>query len=269
MEGRVRRRFENQVVWITGASSGIGAALAEAFGREGAKLVLSARRRAELDQVAAKCGGAPFVLPLDLAQADTFPAAVAAVLERFPRIDVLVHNGGISQRALVKDTQLEVDRRIMEVNYFGAVALTKAVLPSMSQAKAGQIVVVSSVMGKIGTPQRSAYAASKHALHGFFDCLRAEVTGDGIVVTLVCPGYIRTEISKNALIGDGSATNKTGDDIAAGYPADRTAQQILAAVRARKSEVYVGALGKERLALLVKRFTPGLLESIVRNAAPK
>lgn len=269
MEGRVRRRFENQVVWITGASSGIGAALAEAFGREGAKLVLSARRRAELDQVAAKCAGEPFVLPLDLAQSDTFPTAVAAVLERFPRIDVLVHNGGISQRALVQDTQLDVDRRIMEVNYFGTVALTKAVLPAMSQAKSGQIVVVSSVMGKIGTPQRSAYAASKHALHGFFDCLRAEVSDNGLAVTLVCPGYIRTEISKNALTGDGTPTNTIGENIAAGYPADRTAQQIIKAVHERKSEVYVGALGKERLALLLKRLTPGLLESILRSAAPK
>ena len=265
----MRRRFEDKVVWITGASSGIGAALAEAFAREGAKLVLSARRRAELDAVAAKCGGEVLVLPLDLAESDSFSAAVGTVLERFPSIDVLVHNGGISQRALVHDTQLDVDRRIMEVNYFGTVALSKAVLPSMLKAKAGHFVVVSSVMGKIGTPKRSAYAASKHALHGFFDCLRAEVTSEGLFVTLVCPGYIRTEISKNALTGDGSPTNNMGDDIASGYPADRTAQQILDAVQSHKSEVYVGALGKERLALLLKRLTPGLLEAILRNSAPK
>lgn len=265
----MQRRFENKVVWITGASSGIGAALAQAFGREGAKLVLSARRRAELDQVAASTGGETLVLPLDLAQADTFPAAVATVLERYPQIDVLVHNGGISQRAYVKDTKLDVDRRLMEVNYFGTIALTKAVLPSMLQAKSGHFVVVSSVMGKIGTPKRSAYAASKHALHGFFDCLRAEVSDDGIVVTLVCPGYIRTDISKNALTSDGSPTNQHGEDIQAGYPADRTAEQILAAVHARKSEVYVGAFSKERLALLLKRFTPGILESVVKGAAPR
>jgi len=265
----VQRRFENKVVWITGASSGIGAALAQAFGREGAQLVLSARRRAELEQVAASSGGDPLVLPLDLAQSDTFPGAVAAVLERFPRVDVLVHNGGISQRALVQDTQLDVDRRIMEVNYFGTVALTKAVLPAMLKAKTGHFVVISSVMGKIGTPKRSAYAASKHALHGFFHCLRAEVTDDGLHVTLVCPGYIRTEISKNALTGDGSPTHWEGEDIASGYPADRTAQQILAAVHAQKSEVYVGALGKERLALLLKRFTPGVLEHMLRTAVPK
>jgi dehydrogenase/reductase SDR family protein 7B len=265
----MRRRFENKVVWITGASSGIGAALAEAFAREGAKLVLSARRRAELDDVAAKCRGETLVLPLDLAQSDTLASAAATVHERFPRVDVLVHNGGISQRAFVQDTQLDVDRRIMEVNYFGAVALTKAVLPSMLKAKAGHFVVVSSVMGKIGTPKRSAYAASKHALHGFFDCLRAEVSGKGLFVTLVCPGYIRTEISLHSLTGDGSPTDQIGENIASGYPADRTAEQILDAVHARKSEVYVGALGKERLALLLKRLTPGLLESMLRDAIPK
>jgi dehydrogenase/reductase SDR family member 7B len=265
----MQRRFENKVVWITGASSGIGAELAQAFAREGAKLVLSARRRSELDEVAAKAGGEPFVLPLDLTQSDTFSGAVAAVLERFPRIDIVVHNGGISQRALVKDTQLDVDRRIMEVNYFGAIALTKAVLPAMLAAKTGHFVVVSSVVGKIGTPQRSAYAASKHALHGFFDSLRAEITSSGLFVTLICPGFIRTEISKNALKGDGSATSRHDEDITSGHPADLTAQQILAAVHAHKSEVYVGAPGKERLALLLKRFTPTLLESIVRNVSPK
>src|SRR5690606_32867966 len=112
-------------------------------------------------------------------------------------IDIVVHNGGVSQRSLAHETRLEVDRRIMEVNYFGTVALTKALLPSMLQAKSGHFVVVTSVMGKIGTPQRSAYAASKHALHGFFDCLRAEVADHGLFVTLICPGYIQTDVSKN------------------------------------------------------------------------
>lgn len=256
-------------MWITGASSGIGAALAEAFAREGATLILSARREAELEQVAAACEGAPFVLPLDLAQPESFPPLVDAVLQRFGHVDIVVHSGGISQRALVKDTVLDVDRRLMEVNYFGAVALTKAVLPAMLAAKRGHFVVVSSVMGKIGTPLRSAYAASKHALHGFFDCLRAETTDDGLSVTLICPGYIRTDVSKNALTGDGSPTNKEGVDIAAGYPADRAALQILDAVHGKAHEAYVGALGKERLALALKRFAPAILHAMVRKAIPK
>ena len=178
--------FSGQVVWITGASSGIGEALTLAFAKCGAKLVLSARRRDELERVAAKCGAADvFVLPMDLAKSDHFDALAAQVLERFGRIDVVVHNGGVSQRALVKDTQMEVHRRVMEVNYFGTVALTRAVLPAMLAARRGQFVVISSVAGKLGTPLRAAYCASKHALHGFFDCLRAEVWRHNVAVLVV------------------------------------------------------------------------------------
>lgn len=263
------RRFENKVVWITGASSGIGAALAVAFAAEGARLVLSARRREELEQIAAKCGGEVFVLPLDLARPDTFESLTQEVIARFGGVDVMVHNGGISQRALVKDTVMDVHRRLMEVNYFGAVGLTRALLPSMLAKKTGQFVVISSVLGKIGTPLRSSYAASKHALHGFFDCLRAEVTDAGLHVTIICPGYVQTDVSKNALTADGTPTNQTGTDIANGHPADATALQIVDAIAAKKSEVYVGALGKERLALLLKRFVPGVLENMVRKQAPK
>ncbi len=256
-----RRRFEDRVVWITGASSGIGAALAEAFAQQGARLILSARRQEELERVAARCAGErPMVLPLDLAAPESFPAHVDAALARFGSIDIVVHNGGVSQRSLAHETRLEVDRRIMEVNYFGTVALTKALLPSMLQAKSGHFVVVTSVMGKIGTPQRSAYAA--------IDCLRAEVADHGLFVTLICPGYIQTDVSKNALTGDGTPKNEVGRDIANGYPAHLTAQQILAAVAARRSEAYVGAFGTERLALLLKRFTPELLEVLVRKAVP-
>ncbi len=263
--------FSNQVVWITGASSGIGEALAVEFSKAGAKLVLSARRKEELERVAAKCGAAEvLVLPMDLAKSEGFDGLVPQVLAKFGRLDVVVHNGGISQRALVKDTQMEVHRRVMEVNYFGTVALTRAVLPTLLAAKRGQFVVISSVAGKLGTPLRAAYCASKHALHGFFDCLRAEVANDGVGVTMICPGYIATEVSKNALTADGSPTNKTGEDIANGFPADLTARQIVDAVAARRSEVYVGRFfGKERLALGLKRFLPGVLERMVVNQAPK
>lgn len=262
------RRFEGRVVWVTGASSGIGAALVEAFAGEGATLIVSARRRNELERVAARCEKTPFVLPLDLEAPETFPAHVETVLGCFGHVDVIVHNGGVSQRALALETGLDVDRRIMAINYFGAVALTKALLPSMLAAKAGHLVVVSSVMGKFGTPQRSAYAASKHALHGFFDCLRAEVADQGLKVTLICPGYIKTDVSKNALTGDGSPKNQLERNVAGGHPADLTAKQILAAVAAGKSEAYVGAFGRERLALWLKRLTPGLLETLLRRAIP-
>jgi short-subunit dehydrogenase len=262
-------RFAKKVVWVTGASSGIGAALSEAFSREGANVILSARRRSELEAVAARCQGRAAVLPLDLGRAETFPELARDAESHFGPVDIVVHNGGVSQRSWVTETQLDVDRRIMEINYFGAVALTKAVLPRMVQRRHGHFVVISSVMGKIGTPLRSAYAASKHALHGFFDCLRAEVAEQGISVTLICPGYIRTDVSKNALTGDGSPKNEDGADIANGHPPDLTALQVLDAVHNRRHEVYVGALGKERLALALKRFAPSILERIVRGAAPK
>ena len=262
--------FSGQVVWITGASSGIGEALAVSFAKAGAKLVLSARRPDELERVAAQCGGAEtFVLPMDLAKSDGFDALTGKVLSRFGRIDVVVHNGGISQRSLVKDTAMEVHRRIMEVNYFGSVALTRAVLPSMLAARRGQFVVISSVMGKVGTPLRSAYAASKHALHGFFDCLRSEVAGEGLVVTMICPGFIATNVSKNALTADGTPTNKTGDDIANGMDPAVAARQILSAVARKKSDAYVGKLGKDRLALTLQRFLPSVLERLVQNQMPR
>lgn len=262
--------FSNQVVWITGASSGIGEALAVAFAQAGARLVLSARRKGELERVAGRCGAAQvLVLPMDLAEPSGFEAATAEVLGRFGRLDVLVHNGGVSQRALVKDTVMEVHRTLMEVNYFGAVGLTRAVLPTFLAQRAGHFVVISSVAGKLGTPLRSAYCASKHALHGFFDCLRAEVSDAGVTVSLICPGYIHTDVSKNALTGTGVPTGTTGKDIAAGASPEATARQILAAVGAKSSEVYVGKLGLERVALTLKRLAPGLLERLVRNRTPQ
>lgn len=264
------KQFANQVVWITGASSGIGEALAVAFSKAGAKLVLSARRQDELQRVAAQCGRAELlVLPMDLSRSETFDELTARVIARFGRVGVVVHNGGISQRSWVKDTAMDVHRRIMEVNYFGAVALTRAVLPSMLTAKQGQFVVISSVMGKVGTPLRSAYAASKHALHGFFDCLRAEVTKEGLTVTMICPGYIATNVSKNALTADGTPTNKTGDDIANGLDPAIAARQILSAIAQRKSDAYVGKLGKDRLALTLQRFLPSVLERLVQNQVPR
>lgn len=262
--------FSNRVVWITGASSGIGEALAVEFAKNGAKLVISARRADELERVAKLCGSAEvMVLPLDLAKSEDFDASVAEVRARFGDVDVMVHNGGISQRSWVKDTAMSVHRRLMEVNFFGTVALTRSVLPSMLARRSGHFVVITSVMGKIGTPMRSSYAATKHALHGFFDCLRAEVTNDGLHVSIICPGYVATEVSKNALGADGAPTRKLDDAVATGASPKDTARQILAAVAAKKSEAYVGNHGKDRLALTLKRFLPSVLERMVNGRAPQ
>ena len=258
-------RFRDQVVWVTGASSGIGEALAVAFSREGAKVVLSSRSATELERVRAACdGGADrhLVLPLDLTQYDALPAAVSAVLERFDRVDVLVHSGGVSQRSMVRDTNLATDRAIMDLNFFGTIALTKAVLPSMLARGAGHIVPISSVVGYVGTPLRSTYSASKHALHGFFDSMRAELAKDGIFITIVCPGYIRTNVSRNALTGDGTALGTMDVTHQGAMLPEECARRIVNAVAKRKEELTVG--GKERWAIPLKRFAPGLVSRMMR-----
>lgn len=261
--------FENKVIWITGASSGIGEALARALAPLGARLVLSARRSGELEKVKAALPGEKdkyLVLPLDLEQPNAFAGLVERVMLTFGRIDLVVHSGGISQRAAVKDSPLSLDQKIMAINYFGAVALTKAVLPIFLQQHSGHFVVISSLVGKFGTPKRSAYAASKHALHGFFDSLRAEVWRDHIRVTLVCPGYIRTNISYNALNAAGEKYGRMDRNQEKGMAADTCARQILKAVEAGKQEVYIG--GKEVWGIYFKRFFPGLFSRVIHRMMP-
>lgn len=253
------------VVWITGASTGIGEALAYEYARRGARLVLSARNRTALEKVAAACAPAEtLVLPLDLAQPADFQAAVRQVKAHFGRLDVLINNGGISQRSLALETGLEVDRRLMEVNYFGTVALTKAVLPLLLEQGAGQVAVVSSLVGKFGTPYRSAYAASKHALHGFFDSLRAELTDTGVGVTLICPGFVRTGVSVNALTGDGTPLGTMDEATAKGIAPAQLAKQGAQAIAQRRHEVYIG--GRETWGILLKRLAPDLFTRFLSRA---
>lgn len=257
--------FKNKVVWITGASSGIGEHLAYELANQGATLILSSRNEAELERVRSNCSSTAqvLILPLDVAKFDSIPAVVQKALEQFQRIDILINNAGISQRALIKDTSFEVDQRLMNVNYLGSVAMTKAVLPTMLAQGSGQIVVVSSVMGKIGVPGRSAYAASKHALHGYFDTLRAEVFDNNLKVTILCPGYVQTNVTINALKGDGSPNSVMAEETRGGIPADVFAQKALRAIAAQKQEVLIG--GKEILGVYVKRFFPNMLLGIVRK----
>jgi short-subunit dehydrogenase len=177
-------------------------------------------------------------------------------------VDVLVHSGGVSQRSLVVDTDLATDRAIMDLNFFGTVALTKAVLPSMLARRSGHIVPISSVVGYVGTPLRSTYAASKHALHGFFDSLRAEVAKDGIAITIVCPGYIRTNVSRNALTGNGTAFGKMDDTHKDAMRPEECARHIVDAVANRNEEVVIG--GKEAWAVPLKRFFPRVVSRMVR-----
>lgn len=258
-------RYQDKVVWITGASSGIGEALAREFSAQGARLVLSARREAELERVRASCARpeAHIVLPLDMTDSDALSVHVNTVLERCGHIDVLVNNAGISQRSLVKDTALDVDRRIMEVDFFGPVALIKAVLPHMLARRAGQLVAVSSVVGLVATPWRSAYAAAKHAIVGFCDALRAEVHDEGVQVAVLFPGFVRTNVSLSALTADGSAHGIVDPQQETAMPADVFAQQAVAALARGEERIVIA--GREKLAIWLGRLSPGLLARVIRR----
>lgn len=256
--------FQDKVIWITGASSGIGEALAYALSAQGARLVLSARRAEELDRVRQQCTRPEThaSLPLDLTNLDA-ARLTQQVLDDFGQIDFLIHSGGVSQRATVMETSMAVQRRIMEINYFGAIALTHAVLPAMLTRKHGHLVVISSLSGKISTPRRSAYAASKHALHGFFNALRAEVYNDGLRVTIVCPGYIKTNLSYNALTGEGGAYGQMDPTQAKGLAPAALAERILRAIERQEEEVLIG--GREVLGIYLQRFFPGLYSRMIRR----
>lgn len=264
-------QIKDKVVWITGASSGIGEAMAHAFAQKGAILVLTARREEELQRVQREIGlplEKSMILPMDVKHFDQAQQLADQVLARFGRIDIMVQNAGISQRSAVIDTDLKVYQELMDVNFFSGVALTKAVLPSMIRQKSGHFVVTSSVAGKIGTPQRSGYNAAKHAVQGFYDALRAEVFDDNIEVTILCPGYIKTNISLNALDAQGNKFNKMDENQANGISVEECARQIISAVEQNKKEIIIAG-AKETAGVYLKRFFPSLLYKMVRKNAPK
>ncbi len=259
--------FQDRRVWITGASSGIGEALALAFHQAGAKLVLSARREDELKRVHAACGGEPNtrILPMAVTNSAELLEKTRLALSLYNGIDILVLNAGITQRSRTRETDETVYRRLMEVNFFAPEAMARAVLPSMLAQKSGHMVVISSVAGKFGVPLRSGYSATKFALHGFFEALRAEEQRNGLHVTLVCPGFIRTEISLSALRGDERKHAKMDSELAQGMPADECARQILQGIARKKNEIIVAAV-REKSLVYLKRFFPGLLARMIGRA---
>ena len=261
--------WHNKTVWITGASSGIGRAAANRWAQLGARVILSSRKEEALQEVANQWTeeqrSLSLILPLDLSQAEQLPDKVAAALQWAGTIDVMVHCGGISQRSTVLETDLSVDRRVMEVDYFGTLALTKALLPHFVERQAGQFVVVTSLMGLFSSPLRSGYCGAKHALHGFFESLRAEHHDDGIGVTMVCPGFIHTNISMNAVVGDGSQQGTMDAKTGAGLTPEVCAVRMVRAVERRMPQVLIGRF--EIVGAYLKRFAPGLMRRIVRKAA--
>lgn len=257
--------LENKVVWITGASSGIGEGIVKSLADKNVKLILSSRRSEVLEEVRVACPHPDNVkiLTLDLSKPETLEAKANEALDLFGRVDIIIHSGGISQRAFAMDTDIAVHRRLMEVNYFSTIILTRALLPSMVKNGFGHIVAISSLVGKFGSPYRSGYSASKHALHGYYDSLRAETWRQGIKVTIATPGFIKTNVSLNALTEHGEKLNSMDQGQEKGMSAEECGRQIIKAIEKEKEEVRIG--GKETIGILIKRFFPGRFSKMIRK----
>jgi short-subunit dehydrogenase len=265
----LNRYFEGKTIWVTGASSGIGEALVYALDACGARLIISARRSDELERIRRQTRNPERVdvLSFDLASQASVESAIKQCLERHSRIDMLFNNGGISQRAQALETPVEVERRLMEINFFSNILLSKAIAQHMKSQGGGHLIITSSLMGKWGFYLRSTYAAGKHALHGYYDSMRMEVEQDNIRITLLTPGFIASDISKHALDASGKATGEMDQNQAGGMSTDECARQILAGVASRKTEFGIG--GKELLGLKLRRFFPSLFERILRKRSAR
>ncbi len=257
--------FKNKIIWITGASSGIGRATALALSDKEAKLIISGRNEINLLATKNACKNPNLVkiVSFDLADYNNLSKKAVQAINAFGYIDILINNGGISQRSLAEETNISVDKKIIETNYLGTVTLTKALLPHFIKRHSGRFVVVTSVTGKIGTPLRSSYAASKHALHGFFDSLRAEVYKYNIKVTLICPGFVQTNVSINALTGDGEPQNTMDNATKNGISPAQLVNKMLKAIKKDKQEQAIGH--KEIYGVLIKRFFPKLASQLIRK----
>lgn len=256
--------FQDKVVWITGASSGIGEQLSYIFDKVGAHLILTARSVEGLEHVKQHLDSRKdtvFILPADLTLLDQLPQLADRAISRFGHIDYLILNAGVAMRDFALKTKLEVDRMIMDLNYFSTIALTKLVLPQMLLRGSGHIVVTSSMSSKYGVPRSAAYAASKHALHGFFNSLRTEIDTRIVPITIVIPGIISTEITAHAMRGDGSLYRKLERTNSEGYPPYKAAFDYIKAIADRKEEAFVG--GPEGITLVINRIAPRFMNNII------
>jgi len=255
-------QYNNKTVWITGASSGIGKALAIQFAELGARVILSARNVDKLNDLKATLKGeGHLVVQLDLAQPEQVLSTITAKMSELPAIDILINNGGVSQRSLFLENDFNVYRQLMEVNYFGLIALTKAVLPTMVARRSGSIVSISSVAGKVGSKFRTGYSGSKYAVVGFMDCLRAEVAEHNIHCLTICPGSIKTAIAHNSLNEQGIAQNKPEESIENGMNVSVAATKMIHAISNKKDEVIIGK-GLSGWAPTIKRFFPTLFNRL-------
>ena len=255
-------KINNKTIWITGASSGIGEALAYNLASKNCNLILSGRNINALQKVQANCKSKNVqIVAFDLLDFDNAKQHVTTAISFFGKIDILINNGGVSQRSLLAETDFAIDKKLIEVDYLGTVALTKALLPHFIAKQSGHFVTVTSLMGKFGSPYRSGYCGAKHALHGFFDVLRMEHQKDALHVTLICPGFIQTNVAKNALTADGSSQNTNDVATENGMAVNTFAKKMINAIENEKFEAYIG--GKEIAGVYLKRFFPRWLHKFV------
>jgi dehydrogenase/reductase SDR family member 7B len=251
--------FKGKVAWITGASSGIGEALVYEFAERGAKTIISSNDPAGLERVKKACGKNSEMIicaPFDLSDTSEIEKLVEQQINESAKIDYLVNLGGISQRSKITETPLWLDRKIFEINYFGTIAFTKAVLPYMISKKSGHVLATSSISGRFGFPLRSSYSASKQALHGFFETLFLENKVNNIRSSVIIPGRVRTQISLHALDNEGKEYGKMDDGQAKGLPPEKAAKIIIRGIIKNKREILVGR--SELTLLYIRRIFPWL-----------
>lgn len=270
MQKRGLEGLVGKVVWITGASSGIGKALAEVCAAQGAQVVLSARRFEVLEQVRAALQHPDqhLSVAMDITDEAQVKQAYAQVLAQFGRVDWLLNNAGLSQRALIAETTMQTERAIMEVDYFSQVFLTKTVLPTMLERQSGRIAFISSVAGLLGTQYRATYSAAKAAIHMWANSLRAEVAEQGVGVSVIFPGFVQTNVSFNALNGMGQAQGHQDEAIANGLSAEDFAAQTVRALL-QGQEYIVVAGRKEKMGVVLSRLSPRMLYKVIRKSAVK
>ena len=262
--------LKGKVVWITGASSGIGKAIAQQCAALGAQVVLTARRHEELEKVRQLLNNPEqhISITADITDASQVRHAYDQVLQQKGRIDWLINNAGLSQRALIQDTTMQTERAIMEVDYFSQVFLTKTVLPTFLEQKSGRIIFISSVAGLLGTQYRASYSAAKAAIHMWANSLRAEVTAQGVQVSVVFPGFVKTNVSLNALNGEGKPQGHPDEAIENGLSAEDFAVQTVQALQNGEEYIVIGGK-KEKLGVLVSRISPKVLYKMIRKTKVK
>lgn len=255
--------YNQKKIWITGASSGIGRALAIELSKHGAYIILTARSIEKLKETQALLQDPSHsqIVSLDISQSEEIDTKTLQLLKQLGNIDILINNAGISQRSLTMDTSMDVYHKLMQINFFGVIRMSKLVLPNMIERVSGHIVTISSVNGKLGSYMKSGYAASKHALHGFFDSLRAEIDGSGVDITLVTPGYVQTPISINALTNDGTPLGTMDRNTDKGIPVDHFAKKLVKQIAKGKLEISIAG-NIESLGLFLKRFWPNMLHKL-------